>query len=452
MKIFYTNAQSIFNKLNELVVYVEDNTPDLILICETWCNPTISDAALNLPNYQLEKDLRKDRIDTTNGVGGGLLVYSRIGLSILPCDKFKDTNFNQFTAFKVKTSGDPLHVILAYRPPGANQENTLQLCNMMRNLEKNSIIIGDINLPCIDWNRERASSKGRPVLEAAAEENIIQLVQFPTHCKGNTLDLVLTNCPDKVILIEDGGTLGKSDHCIINMELQIKVCKVSSNHKRPNWSKADTIGIKKFLAGIIWQQVFQEKNLEECWQSFKQIIHEAVEKYVPLSTSKPRNQPKWLSREIIRLVRRKKRAWKNWKSHGSQENMAKYKELQKKVTTGIRNAKRKMEQNLASKKNGNATDFARYIKSKTKSNTNVGPLRGENGGLITEEKEMAQLLNKYFTSVFTQEDTASIPVRGEETEAKFSSFKFTEKKIHEKIKALRQHSAPGPDGTRCVSV
>ena len=45
---------------------------------------------------------------------------------------------------------------------------------------------------------------------------------------------------------EDGGNLGKSDHCILNMELHLKINKVSSNPKRPNWSKADTQVSKNF--------------------------------------------------------------------------------------------------------------------------------------------------------------------------------------------------------------
>ena len=36
-------------------------------------------------------------------------------------------------------------------------------------------------------------------METILEEDLIQLVDFPTHFKGNTLDLVITNCPDKVI-------------------------------------------------------------------------------------------------------------------------------------------------------------------------------------------------------------------------------------------------------------
>ena len=48
------------------------------------------------------------------------------------------------------------------------------------------------------------------------------------------------------------------------------------------------------------------------------------------------------------------------------------------------------------------------MKSKTSNRVSVGPLRGENG-LVTDSKEMAGILNAQYTSVFTMEDTASMP-------------------------------------------
>ena len=54
-------------------------------------------------------------------------------------------------------------------------------------------MIGDINLPDINWVDGTSTSRGRRVLETILEEDLIQLVDFPTHVKGNTLDLVITN-------------------------------------------------------------------------------------------------------------------------------------------------------------------------------------------------------------------------------------------------------------------
>ena len=82
VKIMYSNVQSVFNKLNELASYVADENPDFILLTETWCNGSINNAALVLPGYQLEIELREDRENTVNGIGGGLLVYTKNGIKV----------------------------------------------------------------------------------------------------------------------------------------------------------------------------------------------------------------------------------------------------------------------------------------------------------------------------------------------------------------------------------
>ena len=80
--------QSVFNKLNKLASCAAEERPDFILLTETWCNASINNAALSLPGYQLETDLRKDRENTANGIGGGLLVYTKNGIKVVSSRSF----------------------------------------------------------------------------------------------------------------------------------------------------------------------------------------------------------------------------------------------------------------------------------------------------------------------------------------------------------------------------
>ena len=84
-------------------------------------------------------------------MGGGLLVYVKSGLSILPYDKFCENSFNQFCCFKLVNTGEPLHFILVYRPPSSNIENLSKLCDMLANLDRNTFVIGDFNIPNVNW-------------------------------------------------------------------------------------------------------------------------------------------------------------------------------------------------------------------------------------------------------------------------------------------------------------
>jgi hypothetical protein len=50
--------------------------------------------------------------------------------------------------------------------------------------------------------------------------------------------------------------------------------------------------------------------------------------------------------------------------------------------------------------------FYSYMRSKQKRKTKVGPLKNNQGNIVTDDEETAEILNNYFGSVLTQEDTA----------------------------------------------
>ena len=61
---FFTNAQSIANKIAELQTAVQQHCPKLIGVAETWCSDNVSDAELHLQGYDLFCD------DRLTGIGG----------------------------------------------------------------------------------------------------------------------------------------------------------------------------------------------------------------------------------------------------------------------------------------------------------------------------------------------------------------------------------------------
>ena len=71
-----------------------------------------------------------------------------------------------------------------------------------------------------------------------------------------------------------------------------------------------------------------------------------------------------------------------------------------------------MAQNIKS----DSKSFYAYVRSKQNVRDKVGPLVDNAGDIITEGILMAEELNMHFSSVFTREDTSSLPV----PETKFS--------------------------------
>ena len=91
MKVLYTNARSIVNKVDELRIFANISEPDVIALTESWTNPNITNQFLNIPNYDIVA--RHDRNDTRNGRGGGILIY--VKKDIKSCETTSPSNINQ---------------------------------------------------------------------------------------------------------------------------------------------------------------------------------------------------------------------------------------------------------------------------------------------------------------------------------------------------------------------
>jgi hypothetical protein len=109
--------------------------------------------------------------------------------------------------------------------------------------------------------------------------------------------------------------------------------------------------------------------------------------------------------------------------------------------------KRKLEKNIESCPDKTNRKFACYIKTKTKAPSTIGPLLTADKRLITEEREIVEELNKYFSSVSTLESENDVPEADEENIAmEMPRVQISREKTKEKIKELRRELAPGPVG------
>ena len=123
--------------------------------------------------------------------------------------------------------------------------------------------------------------------------------------------------------------------------------------------------------------------------------------------------------------------------------------MEKEVRNKIRSAKRKFEKRLA---NGGEKDGVKkrqlysYVKQRTKSRPSIGPLKDKAGRVVQEEREMAEVFNEFFSSVFTRENLGDVPDPQQQHAGEMlSDVKITTKKVMEKIKKLKRGAAAGPD-------
>ena len=142
--------------------------------------------------------------------------------------------------------------------------------------------------------------------------------------------------------------------------------------------------------------------------------------------------------------------WRVYRRTRKDEDYANYKEALNLATTEIRKSKRTFEKKLAGNKKNDSKSCHAYVRSKQKVRDKVRPLENNRGNIISDGFQMAEVLNEYFSSVFTTEDISSLPVpftkfEGSKSEHLGQLF-VTPEMIAKKIKTMKDNRPPGVDG------
>jgi hypothetical protein len=105
-----------------------------------------------------------------------------------------------------------------------------------------------------------------------------------------------------------------------------------------NWFKADWGSIKRELQEIDWAGQLLNCDTDAAWSMFKDKLNGLVIEQVPLLPRRTNNKPVWMTREVLRAVRRKRQLWK--KARCGAEDKARYRTAEKDTARRIRNAER----------------------------------------------------------------------------------------------------------------
>ena len=166
----------------------------------------------------------------------------------------------------------------SYRPPDSGPDAVQHLTLSLRKTPESScvILIGDFNLTpmAINWSLDQPTptTDGGQLEESFCElvgDNFLQqFIKGPTHVRGNTLDLLLCNCPE---IIKNVTTLPPqqanfpTDHYIIEFQIQQTFRRadvVSRNVFKYKQAKFDEL--RSFLTHNP-PVGFSSENINECW-------------------------------------------------------------------------------------------------------------------------------------------------------------------------------------------
>ena len=190
----------------------------------------------------------------------------------------------------------------------------------------------------------------------------------------------------------------------------------------------------------------ENKTATECWNILRSELDSAIDRYVPMKKQGKRSKKKHLSKDAFRKIIYKQHnfMWRVYIHTGKEKDYEVYKEELNAATNEVRKSKRNVELKLAQNIKSDNKSFYAYVRSKQNVRDNGGPLEDNAGNIITQRCLM------HFNSVFTREDTSSLPApvtkfNGSEGE-RLGQFVVTPEVVARKISNMKENKSPGVDG------
>jgi len=277
--------------------------------------------------------------------------------------------------------------------------------------------MGDFNYPEINWSAETSPPDihhpATAFMECLRDTYLIQHVTDPTHYRGNQSpniqDIILTNEEGMISDIIQTAPLGKSHHVCIHFSLNCYTDVPERKTPRYLYHKGDYDKMREEAQNLSWYCTDRE-DVDSNWRLFSNNVKHLIEKYVPKvrpTTDKKTKRPVYMTKEVLAKIRAKTVAFKKWRYSRDYKIYAR---ARNQVKWACRKAERDYEKKLAREVKTNPKAFFKYAKSKLMTRTGIHDLVTEDGITHATEKQKADVLNNFFSSVFTQEDPGPLPV------------------------------------------
>ena len=434
-------------------------------------NPEITEPELFIQDYDCFHNID---IKSISGHKRGIVTYIKSSLNAKVFKETDNINFEE-CIWQSFMSANRENILIGnvYHSPNSSDTNTSNLNLLLKNQSLNSfdkiILAGDFNYPTIDWEGGWTGTKDEIFVESLRDGFWTQHVNQPTRHrigqKSNILDLILTKDPNDVTSVEYCSHIGKSDHILLKVKTAIKKVKVTEKEKqRYNFEKGNYSAFKEYITNTSWPMtdnsvVFSNNltdntvvisaSINDTWNFIKDKIKEGMEMFIPKVTiSNKKKRPAWMSSEIKKSVRKKYKLFKRFLESNNSWYYYEYIKVRNQTTKDIKKAKYDYELKVAKESKLNPKMFWRHVNSKRKCKQGIAPLKDENNDIISDDKGKANVINKYFSSVFTKEDLQTLPKmsEGEKSCDMFvSDLVITEKAVRDKLNKLNPNKSPGPD-------
>ena len=403
-----------------------------------------------------------------NNRGRGLCIFIKDSIEFEHIIEY-DSFFNKSIVLKIKTTDDELITIcLVYRSPNTPAAENTGLLDLINSISKNQtspkhklLIIGDFNLPAIDWHLEATNHIDQEkhfdsqFLNCLHENYLFQHVDKATHqrCDQNSslIDLIITNDPELIDFVHNNAPLGNSHHSVLNFSIPINLSKLIVNNKAKFiYDKGDYVGMRTFVKSTDWKDLFTDDTDVNTWKNkLERVLEEAQLKFIPQKKlNKSNNKSKRTfsaPSTLLTKIQDKRKAFKYMKQFPTDENRKNYVFHRNLCNSEVKKAKREKELKISKESKNNPKQLFRYIASKTSPKEGIANLVNNENVLTTSDLEKCHVLNNFFTSVFVDEGDGPIPAFEATYQTELNDIIISDDEMYKVLNSLNISKSPGPD-------
>ena len=241
---------------------------------------------------------------------------------------------------------------------------------------------------------------------------------------------------------------GISDHDAI-----LTVTNITIQRRKPPkrtillWKKADLDDIR--TRATTYSEQFckdfnESSDIDTMWTNFRDWCSDILSSCIPSRQSSQRITQPWANKDVRRLSRSKKKWHKIARETDSSSAWDHYTSLKHDMQRTCRNAYNSHINDMLSDDTGGKKKFWTYIKSRKTDRCGVAPLK-KDGITYSDSVTKADLLNKQFVSVFSQEAPGDLPDLGPSDTPDVPGIKVSTAGVIKLLKDINPSKATGPD-------
>ena len=307
----------------------------------------------------------------------------------------------------------PLLVCVVYLPPCLSQDCFSEVLRYLETISSHPrlVLVGDFNFPDICWSSLCGQSpQSDAFCDFVFHHNLVQVVNFPTHLKGNILDLVLSSSDSLVENISHfSSQFLRSDHYFLTFTVPI-VRKSSGKSLLSfsfNFKKTNFVELSSFLLDFDFNPLFSSSDVEFVWFFLRSVLLHSITLFTPRVKNKSRQCPVWFNSSIRHQLNRIHSLRKRCKRNPTPDNFLHLSSAELQLHNNILEARSNFESDLVTNfAFSNDPKIYQYMRSFSRQSDLPGVMHlGSRSA--TSGADKAELFNCFFQSVFNV--TANTP-------------------------------------------